>query len=129
APATTYVTIPTKAKNKEGAADYYNHIISPEIDKLIAYGIENEDYTVENGEVVQTAEQSNAIAWRTLYIMLDSDWSFNVRLDAKGFLPYYNQLLPFKQNREATYYAPAIEAFDTKLADLRNYAEENAIKF
>lgn len=127
--ATTYVVIPKQAKNKEGAADYYNFLLEDKTDMLITFGIENEDYKVENGKVVQTQEQSNAIPWRTLYFMLDTDKSFNARLEAKGFLPYYNQLLPHKQIREETAYAPFVEAWDTKYTELRNFAEENSLKF
>lgn len=127
--SSTYAVIPKQAKNKEGAADYYNFLLEDKTDTLITFGIENEDYKVENGKVVQTAEQSNAIPWRTLYFMLDTDKSFNARLEAKGFLPFYKQLLPFKQNREETSYAPFVEAWDTKFTELRNYVEENSLRF
>ncbi|GGD94993.1 extracellular solute-binding protein [Paenibacillus nasutitermitis] len=127
--ADTYLVIPKKAKNKIGAAEYYNFLLEDKTDKLITFGIENEDYTIENNEVVQTAEQSNQIPWRTLYFSLDTDKSFNSRLAAKGFLPYYNELLPFKQNREETAYSPFVEAWDTKFTELQNYMEENAMKF
>ncbi|GAA3412509.1 extracellular solute-binding protein [Paenibacillus hodogayensis] len=124
-----YIVIPKQAKNKEGAAAYINYILSAETDTFLTYGIEGEDYKVENGQPVQTAEQSNNIPWRTLYFFGDTDPSFNARLKAKGFLPYYEPLLAFKQNREETAYAPAIEAYDTKYTELRNYTEENALKF
>jgi putative aldouronate transport system substrate-binding protein len=127
--ANSFVVIPKQAKNKEGAADYYNFLLEEKTDTLITFGIENEDYTVEDGKVVQTPEQSNEIPWRTLYFNLDTDTSFNARLGAKGFLPYYNQLLEHKQNREETAYAPFIEAYDTKLTELSNYVAENSIKF
>ncbi|OMF34639.1 hypothetical protein BK133_11550 [Paenibacillus sp. FSL H8-0548] len=127
--ATTYLVIPKEAKNKTNAAEYYNFLLEDKTDMLITFGIENEDYTIENNEVVQTAEQSNQIPWRTLYFSLDTDKSFNSRLAAKGFLPYYNELLPFKQNREETGYAPFVEAWDTKFTELQNYMEENAMKF
>lgn len=127
--ASTYVVIPKQAKNKEAAAAYYNFLLEEKTDTLITFGIENEDYTVENGEVVQTAEQSNVIPWRTLYFMLDTDVSFNARLVAKGFYPYYEQLLDQKQNREETAYAPSVDAWDSKFTELGNYAEENFMKF
>ncbi len=127
--ANSFVVIPKQAKNKEGAADYYNFLLEEKTDKLITFGIEGEDYTVEDGKVVQTPEQSNEIPWRTLYFNLDTDSSFNARLGAKGFLPYYNQLLEHKQNREETAYSPFIEAYDTKLTELSNYVAENSIKF
>ncbi|RTE10673.1 extracellular solute-binding protein [Paenibacillus whitsoniae] len=125
----SYVVIPKQAKNKEGAAAYINYILSSETDKFLTYGIEGQDYKVENGEPVQTLDQSNNIAWRTLYFFGDTDPSFNARLKAKGFLPYYEPLLKFKQNREETAYAPAIDAYDTKFTELRNFTEENALKF
>ena len=127
--ASSYVVIPKLAKNKEGAADYYNFLLEEKTDMLITFGIENEDYTIVDDKVVQTPEQNNEIPWRTLYFNLDTDSSFNARLEAKGFLPYYNQLLPHKQVREETAYAPFIEPFDTKLTELSNFAEENAMKF
>ena len=127
--ATSYMVIPKQAKNKEGAADYYNFLLEEKTDMLITFGIENEDYSLVDNKVVQTPEQSNEIPWRTLYFNLDTDSSFNARLEAKGFIPYYNQLLSHKQVREETSYAPFIEPFDTKLTELSNYAEENAMKF
>ncbi len=127
--SSTYLVIPKEAKNKTGAVDYYNFLLEEKTDMLITFGIENEDYTVENGTVVQTPEQSNQIPWRTLYFALDTDKSFNARLAAKGFLPYYEQLLPHPQNREETAYSPFVEAWDTKFTELGNYAEENAMKF
>ncbi|WP_240414138.1 extracellular solute-binding protein [Paenibacillus periandrae] len=128
-PIGTYWVIPKQAKNKQGAAEYMNFILGPEADKLLTYGIEGEDYKEEGGKVVQTAEQSNAIPWRTLYFLGDSDPSFFARLGAKGFLPYYEPLIPFKRNRDETAYAPSVEVYDTKFNELRNYAEENALKF
>ncbi|BFT72573.1 extracellular solute-binding protein [Paenibacillus sp. P36] len=125
----SYIVIPKQAKNKEGAAAYINYILSGDTDKFLTYGLEGEDYKVENGEPVQTLEQSNNIAWRTLYFFGDTDASFNARLKAKGFLPYYEPLLKFKQNREETSYAPAVDAYDTKFTELRNFTEENALKF
>lgn len=127
--ANTFQVIPVQAENKEGAAEYFNYIFSEEGDILTTFGLEGEDYTVEGGEIVQTEEQSDAIPWRTLYFLSDTDPSFNARLDAKGFLPYYEPLLEFKQNREETNYAPSIEDWDSRLTDLRNFAEENAIQF
>ncbi|MBO9608636.1 MAG: extracellular solute-binding protein [Paenibacillaceae bacterium] len=124
-----YVVIPKQAKNKEGAAAYINFIMSAETDKFLTYGIEGQDYKVENGQIVQTLEQSNNIPWRTNYFFGDSDPSFSARLKVKGFLPYYEPLVPFKQNREETAYAPSIEAYDTKYTELRNFTEENAMKF
>ncbi|MFD0958384.1 extracellular solute-binding protein [Paenibacillus chungangensis] len=124
-----YQVIPIQANNKEGAAKYFNFIFSEKADKLTTFGIEGEDYTVENDQVVQTPEQSNAIPWRTLYFLSDTDPSFFARLEAKGFLPYYEPLTGFEQNREETAYAPSIEAWDTNFTELRNYAEENAMKF
>ncbi|TBL74547.1 extracellular solute-binding protein [Paenibacillus thalictri] len=125
----SYWVIPKQAKNKQGAAEYINYIYGAEADKLLTYGIEGEDYKVENGKAVQTPEQSNAIPWRTLYFLGDSDPSFFARLEAKGFLPYYKPLEPFKRNREETVFAPSVEAYDTKFSELRNFMEENALKF
>lgn len=128
-PVSSYWVIPKQAKNKIGAAEYINFIFSAETDKLLTYGIEGEDYKTENGKVVQTPEQSNVIPWRTLYFLGDSDPSFFARLSAKGFLPYYEPLVPFKRNRDETAYAPSVEAYDTKFNELRNFAEENSLKF
>lgn len=125
----TYQVIPAQAKNKAGAAEYFNFIFSEQADLLTTFGIEGEDYTIEDGKVVQTPEQSNAIPWRTLYFLSDTDPSFFARLEAKGFLPYYSQLTEFKQVREETAYAPSIEVWDRNFTDLRNFAEENAIQF
>jgi putative aldouronate transport system substrate-binding protein len=125
----SYIVIPKQAKNKEGAAAFINYIMNADTDKFLTYGIEGQDYKVDNGQIVQTPEQSNNIPWRTLYFFGDSDPSFNARLKVKGFLPYYEPLLKFKQNREETSYAPSIEAYDTKFTELRNYTEENALKF
>lgn len=127
--ATTFQVIPVQAKNKEGAAEYFNYIFSEEGDILTTYGLEGEDYTVEGEEIVQTPEQSDAIPWRTLYFLSDTDPSFFARLDAKGFLPYYQPLEEYRQNREETNFAPAVEEWDTRLTDLRNFVEENAIQF
>ncbi len=124
-----YQVIPKQAKNKIGAAEYFNFIFGEEADRVTTFGIEGEDYTVEDGKVVQTAEQSNAIPWRTLYFLSDTDPSFFARLEAKGFMPYYEPLTAHKQVREETAYAPSIAAWDTKFTELRNYAEENALKF
>ncbi|MFK7697037.1 extracellular solute-binding protein [Paenibacillus sp. HJGM_3] len=124
-----YVVIPKQAKNKEGAAAFLNFVISKEIDEFLTYGVEGIDHKVENGKKVMTPEQSNNIPWRTLYFFGDSDPSFFTRLELKGFLPYYEPLLKFKQIREETAYAPSIEAYDTKYSELRNFAEENALKF
>ncbi|MNH89261.1 Lipoprotein LipO precursor [compost metagenome] len=125
----TYWVIPKQAKNKKGAAEYLNYVLGAEADQLLTYGIEGQDFKKENGKSVQTAEQSNAINWRTLYFFGDSDPSFFARLEAKGFLPYYEPLIPFKRNREETTFSPSIEAFDSKSTELNNFAEENALKF
>ncbi|MDF2958522.1 MAG: transporter substrate-binding protein [Paenibacillus sp.] len=127
--ASSYWVIPKQAKNKKGAAEYLNFILSPEADKLLTYGIEGQDYKTENGKVVQTAEQSNAIPWRTAYFVGDSDPSFFARLEAKGFLPFYEPLIPFKRIKNEIAFAPSVEAFDTKFTELRNFAEENSLKF
>ncbi|MDR6550180.1 extracellular solute-binding protein [Paenibacillus qinlingensis] len=124
-----FIVIPKQAKNKEGAAAFINYIMNAETDKFLTYGIEGQDYKVDNGQIVQTPEQSNNIPWRTLYFFGDTDPSFTARLKVKGFLPYYEPLLKFKQNRDETAYAPSIEAFDSKFTELRNYSEENALKF
>jgi putative aldouronate transport system substrate-binding protein len=125
----SYWVIPKQAKNKQGAAEYINYILGAEADQLLTYGIEGEDFKMENGKAVQTPEQSNAIPWRTLYFLGDSDPSFFARLGAKGFLPFYEPLIPFKRNREETTFAPSVEAFDTKFTELRNFMEENSLKF
>ncbi|MEK3721427.1 extracellular solute-binding protein [Paenibacillus sp. FSL H8-0034] len=125
----SYWVIPKQAKNKQGAAEYLNYVIGPEGDQLLTYGIEGQDFKMENGKPVQTAEQSNAINWRTLYFFGDTDPSFFARLGAKGFLPYYEPLIPFKRNREETVYAPSVEAYDSKSTELRNFGEENSLKF
>ncbi|ULL16149.1 extracellular solute-binding protein [Paenibacillus sp. H1-7] len=125
----SYWVIPKQAKNKQGAAEYINYIYGTDADKLLTYGIEGQDYKVENGKVIQTPEQSNEIPWRTLYFLGDSDPSFFARLEAKGFLPYYQPLEPFKRNREETVFSPSVEAYDTKFSELRNFMEENALKF
>src|SRR5690606_9230289 len=59
----------------------------------------------------------------------DTDPSFFARLEAKGFLPYYEPLTHHKQNREETAYAPSVAAWDSNFTELRNYMEENALKF
>ncbi|SDC48773.1 putative aldouronate transport system substrate-binding protein [Paenibacillus sp. UNCCL117] len=125
----SYWVIPKQAKNKQGAAEYISYIYGEEADKLLTYGIEGQDYKMENGKAVQTPEQSNEIPWRTLYFLGDSDPSFFARLEAKGFLPYYQPLEPFKRNREETVFSPSVEAWDTKFTELRNFTEENALKF
>lgn len=125
----SYWVIPKQAKNKQGAAEYINYIYGSEADQLLTYGIEGQDYKVENGKVVQTPEQSNEIPWRTLYFLGDSDPSFFARLEAKGFLPYYQPLEPFKRNREETVFSPSVEAYDSKFTELRNFMEENSLKF
>ncbi|NHN28986.1 extracellular solute-binding protein [Paenibacillus agricola] len=125
----SYWVIPKQAKNKQGAAEYLNYVIGPEGDQLLTYGIEGQDFKMENGKPVQTAEQSNAINWRTLYFFGDTDPSFFARLGAKGFLPFYEPLIPFKRNREETVFSPSVEAFDSKSTELRNFGEENSLKF
>ncbi|WP_141501684.1 extracellular solute-binding protein [Paenibacillus luteus] len=127
--STQYIVIPKQAKNKLGAAQYLNFLYKQETDILLNYGIKDEDYTEANGEYTQSKEQSDKIAWRSMYGLGDTDFGIDARLKAKNLLPYYEPQLAFKKSREETNYAPSIEAFDSKFPELRNFAEENAMKF
>ncbi|MDG0792706.1 extracellular solute-binding protein [Cohnella ginsengisoli] len=127
--STTYIIIPKQAKNKLGAAQYLNFLYTPETDELVNYGIEGTDYTKKDGVITQTPEQSANIPWRSIYPLGDTDAGFAARLKAKGLLPYYEPLLQYKKLREETNYAPSVEAYDAKFTELRNYMEENSMKF
>ncbi|GGA00917.1 hypothetical protein GCM10008018_53960 [Paenibacillus marchantiophytorum] len=127
--STKYVIIPKQAKNKLGAAQYLNFLYKPETDILINYGIKGEDYTEVNGAYTQTKEQSDKISWRSMYGLGDTDFGINARLKAKSLLPYYEPHLAFKKSREETNFAPSIEAYGSKFAELRNYVEETSMKF
>jgi putative aldouronate transport system substrate-binding protein len=127
--STQYVVIPKQAKNKLGAAQYLNFLYKPETDILINYGVKGEDYTEANGVYTQTKEQSDKISWRSMYGLGDTDFGIDARLKAKSLLPYYEPQLKFKKSREETNFAPSIEAYDTKFTELRNYVEENSMKF
>jgi putative aldouronate transport system substrate-binding protein len=64
-----------------------------------------------------------------MYGLGDTDFGIDARLKAKSLLPYYEPQLKFKKSREETNFAPSSEAYDTKFTELRNYVEENSMKF
>lgn len=84
---------------------------------------------MDNGKVVQTLEESNAIGWRIVYQLMDTPANTVNRMNVKGFTPYYEPLLKDKQVREETYYAPSIDAYDKKLTELITFKSENTVKF
>lgn len=124
-----YFVVPKGAKNPEGAIEFFNYMASEDALKVQDYGLEGKNYKVDNGKVVQTLEESNAIGWRIVYQLMDTPANTVNRMNVKGFTPYYEPLLKDKQVREETYYAPSIDAYDKKLTELITFKSENTVKF
>lgn len=128
-PLSVYYAIPKNAKNKQAAVEYMNYMSTQDALMAQTYGVKGIDYKLENEKVVQTPEQVKAINWKVIYQLTDKPEFFQIKLEAKGFNPYYKPLLKNVILKEETMYAPPVEAYDKKFVELKNFKNENAIKF
>lgn len=128
-PIVRYSVIPKGAKNPEAMLEYLNYMSSEEALKVQDYGLEGENYTVENGKIVQSLEQNTAVNWRVLYQLMDTPEHFMARLSGKGFTPYYEPLTTQKLIREETEYAPPVDEYDKIISSLKAFKDEIVTKF
>ena len=77
------VSISTSCKDPEGVMRFLNRICADDIQKLMVWGIENEDYYYDNGVFARTAEQ-----WAASF---DADQRRVRGFGEFGFLPRYEQ--------------------------------------
>lgn len=127
-PVANYYVIPKGAKEPEAAAKLMNALSTDEIFSIVNYGFKDKHYTLQNGDVKPTDEAQN-IQWRVAYQLLDNEKSFNERSKIKGFFPYYEPTSKWATNKDMIDYTPDIEAYDKKFVEIRDYAQENFIKF
>jgi len=77
------VSITTSCENPEGVFCFLDRICAEDIQKLNYWGIEGEDYTIENGQFTRTLEQ-----WTNSF---NSDYQKSQGLGQFNFLPRYEQ--------------------------------------
>lgn len=127
--------IPTSAKNKEAAAKFMNYMATPESKMVQDYGIEGENYTLDGGKPVFTAEQQAEVTWRICYEIMATPDSFKVRLVNKGYDWAYNQALDAQKDADITTNILNIlppddeyQKLEQKLA-LKSFVAEETTKF
>ena len=129
--------IPAMAKNPDTAAKWIEYMSTPDAKKAQNYGIEGIDYQVVDGNIQQTLDEQNNVGWKINYEYIPTEASFQVRLYAKGFDKYFNDLYASRDAsnvigvEEALIFLPPNEDFlnlQQQLA-LKQYSDEQANLF
>lgn len=129
-----FLAIPVQAKNPEGAIKLVDYLFSDDRIKLINNGVEGIHYNEVNGEIVHTdafTQDFQVNNWAAVYNdVVDTKEAFFFRLEAKGFVPYYDDIKEHDVvTQEATHLAPPIPEYDENLNTLQEFVYENAVKF
>lgn len=96
----TGVGISISCTDPEAAVKFLNDLLDPEIALLRFWGIEGEDYAVDNNGIFYQTDEMKA-RWK------DGEYNYN-HICMYGYLPYYMGMAPDKKNA----YSPSFQADD-----------------
>ncbi|HOJ09050.1 MAG TPA: extracellular solute-binding protein [Clostridiales bacterium] len=126
-PVIRWFAIPIQSKNAEAAMKYMDWVCREDVQKVLALGFEGVHYNMVNDIPVPT-EKMPDIVWRVIYQRLENG-TFPMRIQTKGFWPFYEPTLKNPLVENIAEFVPAIEAVDKKSNELQDYVVENSIKF
>lgn len=130
-PYSNMTSIPTKAKHAVEAAKYMNYVCTDKCNLIQDYGIEGDDYKLDNGKVSQTSAQQLNVGWKICYMLVQGPDSFPNRLKLKGYDPEWNKMAEVSKgciNNEATAIMPPNDTVDKVTATIGDITKQYATK-
>jgi putative aldouronate transport system substrate-binding protein len=124
-------SIPAKAKNSATAAKYINYMCSDKANMIQDYGIENDDYKMDNGKSSQTLAQQLKVGWKIIYMLVQGPDSFMNRLKLKGYDPEWNRAAEVSKNcinKETTAVMPPSDTVDKATTTINDLTKQFATK-
>ncbi|MFJ5622880.1 extracellular solute-binding protein [Peribacillus loiseleuriae] len=113
--------INAEAKNPEKIIKFFDWMVTEEAEKFFTYGIEGQDYTIENGKInyiqPETTDAANKESYRTNWLWLVGDATYTKGLleqtpEGKELMNSFDNVLS-KEGRGGIYFEPPLKTFDS----------------
>lgn len=118
-PVTRAYLINKNVKNPEGIIKFFDWMVSDEAEKFFTFGIEGENYTVENGKInykaPKNAQEADEETYRQVLLWFVQDTTYNkgalsLTPEGQDLMKMYDTVLA-KEGRDGIMFDPPLESY------------------